>query len=129
MVTYFLGTLFLRTHQYILLLVQTMGETNKMYVCWFAFVFEIDLEKQSLEVIYNNFKKVTFSQSERVGNLIYVVSSSDYYMYIFDIEKKEIIWTFEYPQKTYLSGYIKVHKDKIYLRDWNDNLLILERNE
>lgn len=104
-----------------------ISETNKMYLCWFAFVFEIDLEKQSLEVIYNNFKKVTFSQSERVGNLIYVVSSSDYYMYIFDIEKKEIIWTFEYPQKTYLSGYIKVHKDKIYLRDWNDNLLILER--
>ena len=50
------------------------------------------------------------------------------YLHIFDIEKRNIIWSFVHPEKTRIND-ISINKDKIYLKDWDDNLLILEPEE
>ena len=104
-------------------------EINKMYLCWFMFVFEVDLLTQECVIIHNNYPVgVPFGQSERVENLIYFIGNNQNYFGIFDITARKIIWSFIHPQKVLFSG-LWVNEDKIYLRDWNESLLILEREE
>lgn len=104
-------------------------ETNKMYLTWFSFVFELDIITKEIKVIFNAFaKSMTLGRSIRIENLIYILGVNDIYLHIFDIEKRGIIWSFMHPEKTRIND-ISIYKDKIYLKDWNDNLLILEREE
>lgn len=104
-------------------------EINKMYLCWFMFVFEVDLITQECVIIHNNYPVgVPFGQSERVENLIYFIGNNQNYFGIFDITARKIIWSFIHPQKVLFSG-LWVNEDKIYLRDWNESLLILEKEE
>ncbi|MDZ7899413.1 MAG: PQQ-binding-like beta-propeller repeat protein [Arcicella sp.] len=103
-------------------------ETNKMYLTWFSFVFELDIITKEVNIIFNAFPEMTLGRSIRIENLIYVLGVNDNYLHIFDIEKREIIWSFVHPNETYIND-ISIHKDKVYLKDWNDNLLILEREK
>ena len=84
---------------------------------------------KEIKVIFNAFaKSMTLGRSIRIENLIYILGVNDIYLHIFDIEKRGIIWSFMHPEKTRIND-ISIYKDKIYLKDWNDNLLILEREE
>lgn len=104
-------------------------EINKMYLCWFMFVFEVDLLTQECVIIHDNYPVgIPFGGSERVENLIYFIGNNQNYCGIFDLNTRKIIWSFTHPQKV-LFSQLWVNENKIYLRDWNDNLLILEREE
>jgi hypothetical protein len=51
-------------------------ETNKMYLTWFSFVFELNIIKKEVNVIFNAFvKSMTLGRSVRIENLIYVLGS------------------------------------------------------
>jgi hypothetical protein len=106
-----------------------LRQTNKMYLCWWAYILEFNLDTQECVTLYDGLlEKMSTGVSQLVGNLLYSIANNGNEVRIFDVFERQFIWRYKFPEETRLNG-IQVHKDKIYLRDWNDNLLILEREE